>query len=91
MKHRLLYSLFIFSILCTACGDDLKFGPNSGIVIPEEPTEDDPKEDEDPEINYPDNREIVESIVYEAGKDNHIYFRIPALTVTKKRNDTCIL
>jgi sialidase-1 len=84
MKHRLLYSLFIFSILCTACGDDLKFGPNSGIVIPEEPTEDDPKEDEDPEINYPDNREIVESIVYEAGKDNHIYFRIPALTVTKK-------
>ena len=84
MKNRLLYTLFILSILCTSCGDDLKFGPNPSTEIPEEPAGNDLKEDDGSEISYPDNREIVESVVYEATKDDHNYFRIPALTVTKK-------
>lgn len=89
MKYRLLYILFIFSFLfCVSCGDDLKFGPNPGMVLPEEPEEpkDEPGEEEgkEPEITYPDNREIIETVVYEATKDKHNYFRIPALTVTKK-------
>lgn len=84
MKCRLLSSLIaILAIsLFISCGDDLKFGPNEDY---ENQKENEDKDDETgEEIVYPDNNAIVTNVVYEAGKDNHIYFRIPALTVTKK-------
>jgi sialidase-1 len=82
MKYKLLLVSLIAFMMLLACGDDLKFGPDKDYYSDQK--DDDDPDDDDPPTVYPDNNIIVSNAVYEAGTDNHIYFRIPALTVTKK-------
>jgi sialidase-1 len=74
MKKILIISIVLLFI--TSCFKELKFG--EGWVAPDQtdnPTEEKPV--------YPDDGTKVSSIPFEAGLDNHVYFRIPALVETK--------
>ncbi len=75
MRKTLLMTAI--ALVCVSCFERLEFGAD---YKPEKP--DDSSEVVD--ISYSDDGAEVKSVVFEAGTDNHIYFRIPAITETKK-------
>ena len=86
MKRTIL--LLLTAMLAVSCFERLEFGAD---YKPEKEEQKDPEDPDDPQsgdepvdISYPDNGSEVKSVVFESGKDNHIYFRIPAITETKK-------
>lgn len=72
-------ALFIIpvALFCvTSCFERLEFGADwVPPVVPSDTTEKKPV--------YPDDGQKISSQPFEAGKDNHVYFRIPALLETK--------
>lgn len=67
MKKHVIISIILLVVFISSCDDRPFFG---GDYIPDE-------------NNISEGIEKIESDVYIAGQDNHIYFRIPALIETK--------
>ena len=76
MKRTIILTLSAF-LLCS-CFERLEFGAD---YKPEESPGPTPAEHA---VSYPDDGVEVKGVVFESGKDNHIYFRIPAITETKE-------
>jgi sialidase-1 len=74
MKKIITYiCLALLPCYLSACGDHLSF---SSSGLPDDGTKDNG--------TYTDNHVAIKALVYDAGTDNHIYYRIPAMTVTTK-------
>ena len=77
--------IFLFlatALMCVSCFEKLEFGAGW------KPGGDPDPDPETPQLEFkintfPDGGEVVKSTVFEAGKDNHIYYRIPAMVETK--------
>lgn len=78
MKFRHIFVIALMAIVAFGCKDDWTFPGDNGFVSKEDPG------DGDTPTDWPDKGAIVKSVIFEAGTDNHIYFRIPSMTITKK-------
>lgn len=79
MKKTLL--LIATALVCVSCFDELEFGAD---WKPEDKTEPVPEPEQQFKVNsFPDDGKVVKSTVFEAGTDNHIYYRIPAMVEAK--------
>ena len=80
MFCRLFICLIILLFSCNfySCNkEDLLFS-SSGMDLPEEDNTNDESEE-----GFTDDGSIVNSVVYDSGTDNYIYYRIPAILETK--------